>query len=104
MQGMLICLTSYLCKTEHTKSELMKKAVKEPTGKKVTQKLHIIENIFLMKREVSYHEAAKSELSLHICSSNIATEFVLAGLKKHRMRILKSPVVLDKMDPEDTNI
>ena len=47
-------------------SGLMKIAVKEFTGKKVTQKLHTIENIFQMKQEVSYHEAAKNELSLHM--------------------------------------
>lgn len=47
-------------------SGLMKIAVKEFTAKKVTQKLRTIENIFQMKQEVSYHEAAKSELSLHM--------------------------------------
>ena len=77
---MLICVTSYLCKTDHTMSELMKKTVKEVMGKKVTQKWYIIENTFLMKQEVSYHEAAKSELSLHMWSSNIATVFVPTGL------------------------
>ena len=37
-------------------------------------------------------------------SFNIPTEFVPTGLKKQRMRILKSLVILDKVDPEDTNI
>ena len=34
-------------------------------------------------------------------SSNIATEFVLTGLKKQRTRILNSPEILVKIDQED---
>ena len=101
---MVIYLPSYLCKPEHTMVELKKKAAKEATGKEVMQKLHATGNIFLTKWEVSSHKAANWELSLNMRSFNIATEFVPTGLKKQRMRILKSLVILDKVDPEDTNI
>ena len=33
--AMLTCITSYLCKPEHTMSELMKKASKEAYGKDI---------------------------------------------------------------------
>ena len=36
--AMLTYLTSYLCKPEHTMSELMKKVSKEAYGKEVTEK------------------------------------------------------------------
>lgn len=37
-------------------------------------------------------------------SSNIATEFVLTGIKKQRTRILNSPEILVKIDQEDISI
>lgn len=43
-------------------------------------------------------------LSSNMCSSNIATEFVQTGIKKERTRILQSPVILDKMCPDDTKV
>lgn len=46
--------------------------------------LHAIGNIFLTEREVSPYEAVKRELSLHICSYNIATVFVPTGLKNKK--------------------
>ena len=45
--AMLTYLTSYLCKLEHTVSELMKKASKEAYGKDIRGKMHSIGNIFL---------------------------------------------------------
>lgn len=54
--------------------------------------------------KVSTHEAAERELSLHMRDSNITTEFIPAGLKKQRTRILKQLQTLDKMGPKDTNI
>lgn len=44
-------------------------------------KLHAIWNIFLTKCKISSHEAAKKELSLHMCTSTIATEFLPTGFK-----------------------
>ena len=102
--AMLIYLTSYLCKPEHTMSELMKKAAKETNGREVMSKLHAIGNVFLTKREVSSHEAIKRELSLHMRGSNKRCEYIPTGLKKQRTRMLKSQNVLNEMDPNDTNV
>lgn len=44
-------------------------------------KLHAIGNIILTTCKVSSHEAVKRELSLHMCDSNIATEFLPTSLK-----------------------
>ena len=104
MYGMLMYLTSYLCKPERTMSELMKKAAKEASGKEIMEKLHAIGNIFLTKREVSSHEAVKRTLSLHLRGSTISTLYVPTGLKSKRTRILKSNEILNQMDPSDTNI
>ena len=43
---MLTYLTSYLCKPEHTMSQLMKKASKESYGRNVLEKLSAIGNVF----------------------------------------------------------
>lgn len=61
--------------------ELIKETAKKVTDKEVMQKL-----------------------SLHMRSSNIATEFVSMGFKKQRTRISKSLDIFDKKDSEDTNI
>ena len=42
--AMLTCLTSYLCKPEHTMSERMKKASKEAYGKGIKDKMLSIGN------------------------------------------------------------
>ena len=62
---------SYLCKPEHTMSELMKKTSKETYGKDVKGKMLSICNTFLSKVEVSSHEAIKSVLPLPMKHSNI---------------------------------
>ena len=80
--AMLTYLTSYLCKPEHTMSELMKKASKEAYGKDIKGKMHSIGNVFLTKREVSTHEAVKRVLSLPMRHSNIDVVYVPTGLKK----------------------
>ena len=56
-------LTYHLCKPEHTMSELVKKASKEPYGKDIKCKMFSIGNTFLTKREVSTHETIKRVLS-----------------------------------------
>ena len=101
---MLTYLTSYLCKPEHTMSELMKKASKEAYGKDIKGKMHSIGNVFLTKREVSTHEAVKRVLSLPMRHSNIDVLYVPTGLKKNRTRMLKPQSVLETMNPEDTNV
>ena len=52
-------LTSYLCKTEHAMSGLMKKASKGAYGRDIKSKMLSIGNTFLTKREVSIHESIK---------------------------------------------
>ena len=102
--GMLAYLTSYLCKPEHTMSELMKKASKEAYNKDIQGKMYAIGNVFLTKREVSTHEAIARVISLPMRSSNIDVLYVPTGLKKNRTRMLKPQSVLDFMHPDDTNV
>ena len=102
--AMLMYLTSYLCKPEHTMSELMKKASKEAYGKDIKGKMHSIGNVFLTKREVSTHEAIKRVLSLPLRHSNIDVVYVATGFKKNRTRMLKTLSILEKMHPEDTDV
>ena len=45
--AMLKCQTSYLCKPEHAKSELMKKTSKEVYGKNIKGKMLSVVNTFL---------------------------------------------------------
>ena len=104
LYAMLTYLTSYLCKPEHTMSELMQKASKEAYGKDIKGKMRDIGNVFLTKREVSTHEAIKRVLSLPLRHSNIDVAYVPTGLKENRTRMLKPQSVLEKMDPDDTNV
>ena len=101
---MLAYLTSYLCKPEHTMSELMKKASKELYGKDIKSKMLSIGNTFLNNREVSVHEEIKRVLSLPMRHSNIDVLYVPTGLKKNRTRMLKSLSILEKIHPDDTNV
>ena len=101
---MLTYLTSYLCKPEHTMSELMQKASKEAYGKDIKGKMCDIGNVFLTKREVSTHEAIKRVLSLPLRHSNIDVQYVPTGLKENRTQMLKPQSLLEKMDPDDTNV
>ena len=79
--AMLTYLTSYLCKPEHTMSELMKKASKGAYGKDIRGEMHSIGNIFLTKREVSTHEAIKRVLSLPMRHLNVDVLYVPTGLE-----------------------
>ena len=100
---MLTYLT-YLCKPEHAMSEFMKKASKEAYGRDTKGKMFSIGNTFLTKCKVSTHEAIKRVLSLPMRHSNIDGLYVPNGLKKNRTRILKSLSVLEKIQPDDTNV
>ena len=102
--GVVKYLTSYMCKPEKAMSELMKKASKEATNKGVQDKMWIIGNLISQKREVPTDEAIVRVLSLPMRSSKIAVDFIVTGLKENRTRALKSPEVLQKMNPDDTNI
>ena len=104
LYAMLTYLTSYLCKPEHTMSELMQKALKEAYGKDIKGKMRDIGNVFLTKREVSTHEAIKRVLSLPLRHSNIDVQYVPTGLKENRTRMLKPQSLLEKMDSDDTNV
>ena len=104
LYGLLMYLTSYLCKTEHKQSELMKKAAKEASGLDLKQKLRKVGNVFLTKREVTTPEAIKRVLSLPMRSSNIRCDFIFTGQSEERLRVLKPQSVLQKMDPDATDI
>ena len=60
---MIVCLTSYLCKPEHTLSELIEKICHEVQGQRMMQQLSAISSMFLTKREV-YWSKKKTELEL----------------------------------------
>ncbi|XP_066930030.1 uncharacterized protein [Clytia hemisphaerica] len=104
MYAVLAYITSYICKPERNMSELMKKAHKEATGKAVKDKLRAIGNVFLTKREVSSHEAIKRTLSLKMRTSNIDTVYIPTGPKEKRVRMLKSPSDLAKLESESKNV
>ena len=73
-------LTSYLCKPEHTVSELAKKASKEAYSKDIRGKIHSTGTIFLTKREVSTHKVIKRVLSRPMRHSNINVLYVPMAL------------------------
>ena len=100
---MLTYLTSYLCKPEHTMSELMKKTSKEAYGKDLKGKMLSIGNTFLTKRVVST-QAIKRVLSLPMRYSNRDVLCIPTSLKKNRTRMLKSLSNLEKMHPDDINV
>ena len=101
---MLTYLMSYLCKPEHTMSELMKKALKEAYEKDIKGKMFFIGNTLMNKHEISTHEAIKRVLSLTMRHSNIDVLYVPTGLKKNRTRMFKSLSILEKMHPDETNV
>ena len=88
--AMLTYVTSYVCKPEHAMSELMKKASKEAYGKDIKGKTFSIVNTFLIKREISTHEAIKRVLSFPMRHSDIDVLYVPADLKNNRATMLKS--------------
>ena len=102
--GLLIYLTSCLCKPEKTMSGLMKKASKEATDKGIRGKLRKIGDIFLTKPEIGIHEAALRLLSGPFRTLNIFVLYIPSGPQKNRTRMLKSGDILDRMDPNDTNV
>ncbi|XP_066911966.1 uncharacterized protein [Clytia hemisphaerica] len=104
MYAVLAYITSYMCKPERNMSELKQKAHKEASGKAVKDKLRAIGNVFLTKREVSTYEAIKRTLSLKMRTSNIDVEYIPSGPKEKRLRMLKNPSELAKLDPESKNI
>ena len=54
--------------------------------------------------EVPTHEAIKKVLSLPLRHSNIDVMYVPTGLIENWTRMLKPQAVLEKMDPDDTNV
>ena len=63
-----------------------------------------INSTFFIKYEVFTHEAIKRVLSLPMRHSNIHVLYVPASLKKNRTTMLKSLSILEKMNPDNTNI
>ena len=86
---MIIYFILSRCKLEQIVGELLQKAAEDATGKEVRQKHHALRNILLTIDEVLAHNEAKKKIFLHMCSSNIAAEFVINGLKKQRTRVFK---------------
>lgn len=79
-------------------NELIKQVLKQAYGN--TCKVNPIGNMFLTKREVSAHETNKRILSFPVGHSNI--DFL--RVKKNRIRMLKSPLILEKMHLGSVNI
>lgn len=88
---MLTYLTSYLCKPEHTMSELIKKASKESYWRNVWEKLSANGNVFVIKCEVSTHDAIKllSYLSLLLRTSNIGVSYIANAQKQLNQNVEK---------------
>ena len=61
-------------------------------------------SVYLKTREVSTHEAIAHTVSLSSRLSNIDMIYLPSGLKKNRIRMLKSQDELDKMEPSDNNV
>ena len=93
-----------LCKPEHAMSKLMKKVAKEAYDKEISSKLYSVDNVFLTKREVLTHKAAKRIILLNLRHSNIRVQYVTTGLKMNRISTLKPQSILEAMHPDDTNI
>ena len=83
---------------------MMKKALKDSSGKNEMGKMKVIGNVYKTKREVSLAEAVKRTLSLPLRSSNIDVIYIQTGLKENHTRMLKEQSVIDMMDPDDTNV
>ena len=82
--GLLTYLTSYLCKSERTMGELMRKAFKESSSDGV-KGLKKAGNVYLKTHEVSKHEAIAPTISLSSRLSNIDVIYLPSGLKKNRI-------------------
>ena len=104
MYAVLAYLTSYLCKPDHTLSELMRKAVKEVNEAGVGDKLRAIGNVFITAREVSFQESTYHLLSHPFRRSNVDVQYIATGPKKQRTRVLKPRAVLEKMDDDDNDV
>jgi len=103
--GVIMYLTSYLCKPERTISELMNAASKEATSLPIREKLLKIGNVFQRSREVSLHQAIALTISIPLRHSNIDVIFVPTGPKEMRTRIIKPGLIKGNAnDPETTDI
>ena len=80
------------------------KPLEEYGVKDINYEVHSIDNIFLTKHEVSAHKAFQRVLSLPMRQSNVNALYFPTGLKKYRIRMLKSLLVLEKMHPDDANV
>ena len=79
---------SYLCKPEHTMSEIMKKASKQAYERDIKGKSVSIGNTYLTKRKVSAHEEFKRVLSL--CGFKYRCSLCSYQSKKNGTGMLKS--------------
>ena len=103
--GVIMYLTTYLCKAERSMGELMKKACKEAHfGGTISEQLRPIGQAFRKNREVSLHEAIKRVCSLPLRRSNNDVVYIPTGPKKSRTRMLKPKHVLETMHEDDEDI
>ena len=83
--------------------ELMWKAFKESSSDGV-QGLRKAGSVYLKTCEVSTHEVIAVAISLSAWLSNINVIYLRSGLKKNRIRMLKSQNDVDKMELSYNNI
>ena len=102
--AVLVYLTSYLCKAEHSMSELMKKAAKEVDQTGVRDKLRAIGKVFVDKRHVSHHECVDRLTGRPFRPSNVDVVYIHTGPPEERTVVLKPKCVLDTMNDDDTDI
>ena len=88
-------LASYMCKPEHTMSEVMKKVHKETheAGNNIKDQFRPVAKVLRECREVSTHEACVRLLSLPLRTSEISVIYIPVGEKKNRTRMLKDKKV-----------
>ena len=82
----------------------MKKASKEATCNGIRGKLRKIGDVFLTTCEIGIHKVALRLLLGPFRRSNIFVFYIPSGPQKDQIRMLKSRDVLDRNDPNDTNI
>lgn len=99
-------VTSYLCKSERTMSELLKQASNQfkKRDMNIKEKLSVLGNVFLTYREMSTDEAIYRLLSIPLKVSNRKDIFLPTGLPEQRTRLLKSKKELESLPDDSVDI
>ena len=101
-------VTSYLCKSERTMSELLKQASKQCKKRDmdIKQRLSVLGNVFLTHRDISTDEAIYRLFSIPLRESNRKVIFVPTDVpeKTTRLDLLKAKKALEDLAEDSTEI